>query len=189
MNDDELSQEIQRILDIVEKLPEEYRLKTYEILLKASVMKTNIGEVTRVKLDETIDVTEIKSEPLIVPIDVKAFFAQNSLSEEVIQKLFLVQGSEIRPIYKLKTTKKATAQIQVACLVALENALNGNKFEFSIKDVRSRVDELKALDKSNFIPIFTRKKDLFTSLDDDEHVPLSPAGKTELADTIEELVG
>jgi hypothetical protein len=122
----------------------------------------------------------------VLPIDVRAFLQTYSIPEENIAKLFLIVGNEIRPKYKITTTKKATAQIQVALLAALENALRtaGNKFEFSVEDVRERCQNYKAYDPPNFKKHFKDNENLFKSLSDEGHVELSPDGQTELAEAI-----
>lgn len=189
MDEDKLSQDIEKALNLVKDLPDEYRLRTYEILLSA-FMKDRTTKAIVVEDSRLTSPREASTEDFLVPIDVKAFLVQNNLTEDVLWKLFLVEGSEVRPVYKLKTEKKATAVIQVACLLALENALMGKEFEFSIEDVRTHVQNLDLYDSTNFMGVFKKSKNktLFTSLDDEEHVPISPAGKTELADIIEELI-
>ncbi|MFW9886885.1 MAG: hypothetical protein ACFFER_01810 [Candidatus Thorarchaeota archaeon] len=187
MEPEEITEIIAKVLKIVEDVPEEYKLKTYEILLTNYLQPVRITREASPEERIEPDVTPDADEPFLVPIDVKAFMAQNGLSEELLKQLFLIEGNEIRPIFILKTTKKAAAQIQIACLLSLENALRGNRFEFSLEDARKRVQDFKAYDSKNFKPTFTRNKDLFGSLDDEEHISLSPAGKTELAEIIEEI--
>ena len=187
MDPEEIRNIIDDILRIIEDVPEEYKLRTYEILLTNYLQSARIAEKP-VPVGGKESVTpEETSQPFLIPIDVKAFMAQNNLSEDLIKLLFLIEGNEIWPIYKLKTTKKTKAQIQLACLLSLESALRGNKFEFSLEEVRRRVQDFKAYDSKNFRPTFTRYKDLFSDLIDEEHISLSPAGKTELAEIIEEI--
>jgi hypothetical protein len=98
--------------------------------------------------------------------------------------LFLTQGNDVRPTYKIQTTKKAQAQIQIALLSALENALRGSKFDFNIENIRQRCKDLRCYDSANFDSIFKRNIALFKGLQDAEHVELSPDGRSELAEAI-----
>ena len=181
MDEEQISKDIEKTLEIVKDLPDEYRLKTYEILLNAFLTE----RLPKAIVTDTTQEQVSDSKDFVIPIDVKAFLAQNSLTENVLWNLFIIEGSEVRPIYTLETDKNTIAQVQIACLLALENALMGKEFEFSIEIVRTKVQELDLYDSNNFMKGF--KKNYFASYDDSEHVSLSPAGKTELADIIEEL--
>jgi len=76
--------------------------------------------------------------------------------------------------------------MQIALLTALENALRakGNKFEFAVETVRQRCKNHTVYDRPNFAATFSRHESYFISLGDEEHVELSPEGKTELAEVI-----
>jgi len=176
----ELKSQIDSLIHFVENLPEEFRIPTYEILLKMLLEKTMA--ITSPSKEE-----EVK-EILKIPIDVKAFFEQYDIPESVLSKLFLIEGEEIRPIYKLETTKKAEAQIQLALLMALENALKStpSKFQFNIEDVRERCKEMGYYDPANFMRNFKNNAKLFKDLDE-EVVELSPIGKEKLAEVILEI--
>jgi hypothetical protein len=111
------------------------------------------------------------------------------MTEEKIEKLFFIEGGSIKPIYELKTTKKTSGQIQIALLIALENSLNGGKFEFSVEAVRKYCVDHTCYDSVNFSTYFKKRESLFKSLDDSEHVELGPQGKQLLSETIFELAG
>lgn len=181
----ELETPIQEIITLVEKIDEKYREKCFEILLNF-YLEEKFPLPTAVSV-ESKGVVGSETEPkeFIVPIDVKAFFKENNVQEELLKKLFLMQENEIRPIYKITTTKKATAQIQIALLTALQNALGKTgKFAFSEEIVRQRCKDLKAHDPANFAAIWKDSARLFKSLSDPQNVELSADGRTELADVI-----
>ena len=183
-NSDKIVDEIRQIIEIVEKIPEYYREKAFEVLLNTKLAGKPLQFET--------PIFEIKHEPIttgkfIIPIDVKAFLQQFNLPEELLQRLFFMQDSEVRPVYQIKTTKKARSQIQVSLLVALENALKGGKYEFGTEIIRTRCQELKCYSGTNFQANFKNNKSLFKSLDDPEHIELSPDGKVELAEVISEI--
>jgi hypothetical protein len=179
---DELEKRINAMIALVEKLPEPYRLKAFEILMTTTLQKAPTIHDERKGKEKEVPPTEFR-----VPIDVRAFLTQYGIEEQKLRKLFFISGTEVRPIYNIKSTKKAKAQIHVAALTALENALQGGKFEFSVEAVRLRVQEQKCYDGPNFMPTFNRNVKLFRGLDDKEHVELSPDGKSELADAISEI--
>jgi hypothetical protein len=187
MTTEELENKIKEFVEISEKQPESYRTKCFEILLDSYLAgeksPSGSGNGKQLIPEQIVPVQPVKK--FVIPIDVRAFLQQYNLSEEIIQKLFLIEGEEIRLIYSIKTTKKADAQMQIALLTALENTLRPNgKFEFSMEDVRHRCDEHKVLDKTNFKNNFKNNKKLFKELDDKEDVELSPDGKAKLADVI-----
>ena len=120
---DELEKPIKEIIALVSKLDEKYRERSFEILLSFYLRRK--FETLRIAPEEKTSEKEreVIHKEFLLPIDVRAFLTQNSIPEEIIGKLFLVDKDEIRPIYKITTTKKATAQIQIALLSALENAI------------------------------------------------------------------
>ena len=175
-----LKSQIESLIHFVQNLPEEFRVPTYETLLKMllerTIVTTSLGK-------------EKVKEAFKIPIDVKAFFEQYDVPENVLNELFLIEGKEIRPIYKLKTAKKAEAQIQIALLTALENALKStpSKFHFNKEDVRKRCKEMGYYDSANFMKNFKNNAKLFKDLDE-ENVELSPEGKERLAEVILEIM-
>ncbi len=191
MTTEELENKIKEFVEISEKQPESYRVKCFEVLLTNYLTSGKIPPANENNKQIITDqmATEQPTKKFVIPIDVRAFLQQYNLPEESIQKMFLIEGEEIRPIYSIETTKKADAQTQIALLTALENALKPNgKFEFSIENVRERCNEHKVYDKTNFSTTFKNKKKLFKDMTEEEHVELSPDGKAELAEVILEIV-
>jgi len=182
---EQLESRIKEFVDIAEKFPEPYRQKIFEVLL-VDYLRSKAPEKPSEVSEATVPAVAPSPAPkFTIPIGVRAFLQQYNVPEDRIQKLFFIEGEEIHPIYHLKTTVVADAQIQLALLTALENALKpGGKFEFSVKTVREKCKELKLYDQPNFNAIFKRKDSYFKSLKDEEHVDLSPDGKAELADII-----
>lgn len=180
----ELEKPIQDIITLVEKLDEKYRQKCFEVLLDFYLHK-EFQPATKPKPIEEAEKQKGEKE-FIIPIDIRAFLQTYEVPEEIIGKLFLIEKNETRPIYKITTTKKSEAQIQLALLAALENAVQkqGNKFEFSIEKVRKQCQKHKVYDRGNFKTNFRNNMKFFKSLDDKEHVELSPEGQTELAEVI-----
>jgi len=182
MNIEKLKPEINKIIEFVETLPEKYQEKCFELLLRVLLSK-NIPSL-REEQQILAPKTSFK-----LPIEVKAFLRQHDVPEETLGKLLYIEDDEIIPTYMIKTTMKSKAQIQIAFLTALENALKStpSKFEFSIEKVRERCIEHGCYDSPNFKAHFRNNSKLFKSLEDEEHVELSNEGKKELAKTMLEL--
>jgi len=181
-SDEKLQEELTRIANIADTLPEIYRVKCFELLLSNMLQGSPLSfEQPKIKNEPPISKSEFK-----IPLDVRAFFQQWNVSEEQLQKIFLIDSEdEIVPIYKLKTTAKSKAQIEIALLLALENTLKQtSKFGFTSEDVRKRCLEHKCYDVKNFTTHFKNKQKLFRGLTDMENVLLSPEGKQELANLV-----
>ncbi len=180
-------EELKKIIDLTKTVPEEYRQKCFELLLSNALKSLSPPEpdVT----PETIkDTKKLKTAPqFVLPIDVKAFLSQYGLDESLIWKLFIVEGTDIRPIYKLSVHKKATAQIQHTLMMALETAITTGQFQVDVESIRTRCEEQKCYDAPNFMKIIRNNESLFKSIEKDQPLTLSPEGKAELADVLEQF--
>lgn len=185
LNLENLKQPLQEIIDFTETLNKDYREKCFELLVNHYLL--NNGKLV-VNSPPSISEPQISSNvtELKLPIDVRAFLHQNGIDDGIVQGLFIIDNEEIRPTYKITTTKKSSAQIQVALLSALENAVKkqGNKFEFSREIVRQRCVAYGVYDKKNFMNHFRNNSKLFKNLKEEDMIELSPIGQTELAEVI-----
>jgi hypothetical protein len=183
---EKLRSPIQDIIDFANTIDERYREKCFEILLNSYLAGKSVSFPVAPIQGANPPRVEPLSSP-VLPLPIRAFLNQNNISVDKISKLFLIENGEVVPIYKIQETKKAAAQIQLAMLSALKNALVNpiTLFEFSIKDVRELCKEYDVYDLANFTANFKKRVDLFKDLaSDEEHVKLTPDGKTELAETI-----
>lgn len=177
---------IQDIIAFANTLDERYREKCFEVLL-ISYLRKNTAGVSVTTEPVSLPKAELESGVTPLPLPIRAFMTQNNITEGAIRKLFLIEKGEVVPTYKIAETKKATAQIQLALLTALKNALidTTTMFEFSVKDVRELCKEHGVYDAANFTANFKNNATLFNNLTtDEEHVKLTPDGKTELAEAI-----
>lgn len=177
---------IQEIINLSNGIEERYREKCFEVLLNYYLYSNGSFKFTSVtpqKEEEKVTSSANENE---LPLDIQAFLQQNEIPNNVVAKLFLRKKNDVRAIYKIKESKKATAQMQIALLTAFENALvNPEKaFEFSIEAIRKRCNEHNIYDSANFSKTFRTNANLFKDLDDEEHVKLTPDGKTELAEAL-----
>ncbi len=187
--EEELEELAKQAAKIAEKVPDKFQEKCFEILFQSFISGRLPPQAPKMgALEEGKE--GVPSGPpaeFIVPIDVRAFLQQQSVAEETLPKLFLMQGNDVRPTYKIKTHKKAKAQIQLATLTALESALKGGKFEFSVEGIRQKCKDHRCYDAPNFTATFKKNTALFKSMSDEDHVELSAEGKAELAETITEM--
>lgn len=192
MGNEDLESKIKEFIEIADKFDERYRQKIFEVLLTSYLRGTQAPEEVSEKVEIVAPtLTLTPTQKFVIPIGVKAVLQQYNVPEEDIEKLFVIEGNEIQPKFKITTTNKSDAQLQVAMLTALENALRpGGKFEFSMETVRTRCKGDYAIyDSANFKKHFKDNAKLFKNLDDEEHVELSPDGKAELADVILAVAG
>jgi hypothetical protein len=178
---EEFDKIVKEVVEFVKDVPDEYRHITYEVLLahrlRCSILAPSEAEKKK---------DELPSIPLHV--NVKGFMRTHNIPDEVLGRMFLVEGESTAWAFTITTEAKATAQIQVACLTALEHALHSGVFEFSIEGVRQRVRNLNRYDGTNFMTTFRQNSQLFESLDDPEHVELTSEGLAELARVMEEVM-
>jgi len=177
---EELDKIVKEVIELVKDVPDEYRQTTYKVLLALRLQGSEPASGDIGTKEETSWIASIH-------VGVKSFLKRNKISEKVLEDMFLPDGESFEPTYLITTTKKARAQIQVACLTALEHALHDGVFEFSIEDVRQRVIDLDRHDSKNFTATFRQYERLFRSLTDAEHVELASEGLAELAKVIEEV--
>ena len=184
------SEELQKIVELANSVPSEYRQKCFELLLINALQMTHPLTINTPAVkppDTELPVTPKVQHPFIMPIDVRAFLSQYGLDESVLWKFFIREGDEIRPIYQLKVTKKATAQIQHALMLILENAIIKGQFQVEIEVLRTRCIDHKCYDAPNFTKNIKDNANLFKSTANDQPLTLSPDGKSELAELLEQL--
>lgn len=181
------TEQLKQIVELANSVPQEFREKCFELLLAHSLKMVQPVEPLVAPKQIAPSQQTPPHKPFVIPIDVKALLSQYSLDETRLWKLFLVDGSELRPLYKLNTTKRAKAQLQFALLMALENALMTGQFQVEIENLRTRCVDQKCYDKINFMNNLNYNKKYFKSVEKDQPLVLSPDGKAELADLIESL--
>ncbi len=181
------TEQLKQIVELANGVPQEYRQKCFELLLAHALHGTPPPESLAPPKSHITSASTGSTKAFVLPIDVKAFLSQYSIDEAKLWKLLLVDGSEVRPVYQLKTTKKAKVQMHFALLMALENAITSGQFQVEIENLRTRCVDQKAYDSINFMTTLKNNQKFFKSVDKEQPLVLSPAGKSELADLIEEL--
>jgi hypothetical protein len=180
-------EELKKIVELVETVPQEYRQKCFEILLSHSLQATTSTSLPLLPSGSVSSQVTIPSKAFVLPIDVKAFLGQYGLEEPLLWKFYFIEGDQVRPIYRLSTRKKAVAQIQHALMLSLENAIATGQFQVDVEVLRSRCQDQKCYDRPNFMKNIKANANLFKTVAGDQPMSLSPDGKSTLADLLEQL--
>lgn len=181
--------DLNRIVGLANSVPEEYRQKCFELLLAHALREATPAAALGDKGPKLPPPPNGPPAKFALPIDVKAFLSQYSLDEPLLWRCFHAEGDELRPIYQLKTHKKARAQIQHALMMALESAMTTGQFQVPLDTLRKRCTDYKCYDSPNFLKNLKGKASLFKEVRGDKPLTLSPDGKAELAELLESLKG
>lgn len=175
------------IVELSESVPDAFQVKCFEILLSHAVEPAPPSRTPQAQREGEEQKASEGEPEFVLPIDVKAFLTQYGLSPQLLWQLFLVESGEIRPVYQLNTTKMAEAQVHHTLMMSLENALLTGEFKAKVEAVRERCRDRKLYDSNNFLRNFRSRDTLFRDPDDTEELVLTPDGKAELANLLEEL--
>jgi hypothetical protein len=179
-------EELERIVALAETLPETYRQKGFELLL-THALDGQSGQPIPSGDAPTDGHADRRAETQTLPIDVKAFFNQHHLDLAALEKLFHIEGTEVRPIYTLRDTTKVKAQIHLALLIALESAIHTGQFEIDTPTLRKRCQDQKCYDMANFMRHIRNNAGLFKSIEPSQPLELSVEGKKQLADLVQRM--
>lgn len=190
----ELRKEIDEVFELVKGLPENLQLRAMEILLQDFVVRSPVRGGKQTIGDPPSDSNPPLQhqanqregvQGMILPMRLKAFLKKNNISLNSLDSRFHVEGGQVIPIWTLDTHRVATAQIQIALLLALQRALTAGEFAFDCHEVRELCKTKKAYDGDNFAGNFRRNARLFANLDSEGLVQLSDEGMNELARLIQ----
>jgi hypothetical protein len=196
-------QDINEIIAIVEMCPEPLREKCFELLFGA-VFKSQLppdplhqpaaaeqaNQGTQ-KGDQTVEQSTNRQERKL-PANVLAFARRHAVTQEDLEKLFILDHEPLLPIYKIPTGKIAQAQLFKVMMVLLENGLLNNQLSAPYPELRETVKE-DGLYDGNFNGMLKRNHALFRgaitkdSIVEDEAVELTGAGLQRLAEIVKEL--
>jgi hypothetical protein len=178
--------ELVQIAELAETLPEAYREKAFELLLTHSLRSHEpIQPLPEGLLPTPRAERHIESQAL--PIDVKAFFNQHHLDLGWLEKLFHIEGTEVRPIYSLQDTTKVKAEIHLALLLAIESAIHNGQFAVDLANLRKRCQEQKCYDMANFMRHIRNNAAMFKNIEPGQPLELSVEGKKQLAELIQRM--
>jgi hypothetical protein len=177
-------EDLQQIVDLANSVPQEYRQKTFELLLASELQKQGNNHF---ELPVPQQVAPSWVENASLPIDVKALFNQYHLDLDLLPRLFHMEGGDVRPIYKLNENTKVKAELNHALLMALENAIRTGQFQVEVEAVRNRCQEQKCYDMANFMRHLRKNSRLFKTISNDQPLILSTEGKAQLSALLRRL--
>ena len=124
-------------------------------------------------------------------VKVKKFLKNYTLSMDDINQIFYKEEGEIKPLYEdLATTKASEAQLRIAELQALRNAIGTGEFEFDVEQVRTECKDRKYYDQANFGAIFKnnlKKFDIDNFDKNTKTAKLSEDGRKHLSEVIKQI--
>jgi hypothetical protein len=187
-----LKSELSQIVDLVESLPEQYRERSFELLVSRLLSDIGPEEGHEERHDEPTKEPEVdRSKKLSLPAKVRTFMSRHSITEDQLKTLLLIENGEVHFIREPEGTRVATGQIQWSLLLALRAALLGGDLAVDPEAVRSVTIDKGLYDKSNFAGNFrkTGNAALFQQIPEPQGpvVKLSSAGEKKLADLITSL--
>ena len=189
-------EEIAEINAIVETCPDAVKEKCFELLF-AQVFGTATAAPPQPEQPappKPPEEPEKQAAPQTkkLPGNVVAFMRKNSVTEEELGKLFMIDHDPLLAIYKLPSSKQAQAQLYKVLLILLENGLLNNALTAPYTELRDSVKEDGLMD-GNFNGTLKRNYSLFRGAIDEESidvngvVELSGAGMQKLAEIVKEL--
>lgn len=186
-----LKDEIQQVVELVEGVPERYRDRLFDVLMK-NLLEEQPWAEPRDPGDAVAVQRERAGVKIPIPAKVRALIQRNAIAEEDLRKLFLIEGDELHFIQEPMVSQNAVGQIQWSLLLALKNALLGSDLEVDAESVRSVCIEKGLYDKANFASTFKKAKNAAYFQKPLEPqgsaIKLSPAGEKRLAELVKSLV-
>lgn len=193
---------VAEINSIVETCPEPLREKCFELLFEAALGRAQEVKIAPSNADdpkgqksapqEDASANRSPSEERKLPGNVLAFTRRHGISQQDIDKLFMLDHEPLLPVYKINSSNAAKAQLQKVLMVLLENALLNNQFKAPYSEVRDSCKE-DGLYDSNFNKTLKRHHQLFKGaiydkeIKEDETMELTGAGNDKLTEIIKEL--
>lgn len=163
----DIKEKIKEFSEIAASVPENLQAICFEILLRDHLASISTErKPPRTEASDASDTSTIKAAEESTKehadiagsdLHVKArkFMEKYSVSLNEINNLFYKEGQEILPLYEdLKTTRMAEAQIRVALLQALRNALVTGEFTAQVEAIRVECRDRKSYDQANFAATF-----------------------------------
>ncbi len=196
-------QNIEEINTIVATCPEPLRQRCFELLFEEVFKGAKRNAPEKSDRDEEADKgkpghekqpEKIQDLQKKLPPNVLAFTRRQNITTAELEKLFLIDHDPLLPVYKINTSKMATAQLQKVMMILLENGLLNNSLSAPYPELRDSIREDGLMD-GNFNKMLKRNHDLFkgaitqAAIKEDQTVELTGAGLERLGQIIKELAG
>lgn len=156
----ELKKEIRDIANIASSVPEDFRVKCFEILLNKFLAgregtggpgeeeQKDITKTAKGKVEERIPLTT----------QLRVFMKKTSVTQEELSRILVYAEGDVHFTREPSDVPVSNGQIQWALLLALKNGILNDSFCVDPEDVRSICQEKGFYDRPNFASIFKYKK-------------------------------
>ncbi len=185
MDYERLKAEVKEIASVAADVPEQFRERCFDILLKALVDEmqprghARAAEPDRSTADPPVVIVQPTDRPdglgrVPLPAQMKVFMQRTGVTEDQLNAVVAFADGEVHFIREPTTQTISQGQIEWSLLLALRNAILNNAFNVDPEAVRSICQEKGFYDRKNFASYFKRDKaaKLFRE-------PLEPQGEAQ----------
>jgi hypothetical protein len=198
MDYEKLKSEIQEISNIAQNVPEQFRDKCFEILLKNLLepvkdtgTKGSADKTTEAEKDNTEE-SKKKDNAEGIPINaqLRVFMRKYNITEPQLNSIAHYEDGKVFFIEEPKNTAVTKGQIEWALLLAFKNAILSKDFIVDPEDLRSICQEKGYYDAPNFAATLKRNSNMFKEalVPQGKASSLSDEGYTALSDLIKKLL-
>jgi len=159
--------ELKEIVEIASKVPEQFREKTFTVLLDhliAGLDRTPLKAAQQDAPKVPIDLGQPPSagaEPsskIKIPASVRVWMTKTGVTADELGSVLMVEESEVHFIREPSAKKNAQGQIEWSLLLALKQGLENNNLSVDPEAVRSICQEKGYYDSANFTKYFRTPK-------------------------------
>jgi hypothetical protein len=163
MDYDELIQELPKILEVTELVPEPYRERCFEVLLRHFLSESGalIPQISSGQEFAPRSLSQAQAGTPQLNPQLRAFMKRTGITQEEIEKLVIYENGECHFVFRPTTTTTAQGVREWAMLLTLASAIKGNGFTVDPNELRSICDKNGYYETSNYSKAFGRYESLF----------------------------
>ena len=197
MDFEKLRSNIEQVVELLDSVPDSLKERAFDAMLQAAIEDAAGARESKKRLreGEKENVSNVGRDldgfPILQP-RFKQFMQQNLVTDDDLRKVIAFDGGTAHFLVHPSNTKKASAQIDWALLLALVNGIENGFLSVSADAVRTKVADEQILDASHFAENFksASARDYFLGPMETgkDAKRLSPKGEVALAKLIKDLV-
>jgi hypothetical protein len=201
MNFEKLKESVEQVVEVVEKVPEPFKERAFEMLFEAAINDATHGKHKGPDergpdgnhgLKHSVVVEDMEGFPPLKP-RFQQFMSRTGLTAEELQKVVEFDGDTPHFTRVPHTDKKATAEAEWVLLLALAEGLKNGVMAVKYDDIRAKCESEGVLDSANFAKHLRggKIKPLLLGYPESagEAKRLSNHGEDELAKLVKRLAG
>lgn len=182
---EELKKNLNEIVAIANKCPEQYREKCFSILLEHFLTSQEKPKIPKGESSKLEDVSMPQASD-----EFSKFIGDDSELKEAVPNVFHIEKDNYRIIIgDLKTKKKAEGQVRAALLIGIKHLIADGEASIPYEELKGFCGDHAVLDKANFQSIMKKKKKKNLFLPQDKDWKLTNPGKKEAVKLIKDLGG